>query len=177
MITNGAFGEHTLTGNRFEKNTQLADIFKQNGYTFSDQGEVFDHTTPLHIFYVPKQKFYSFFGLHIHQVRDKMGQALEVDEIVVNQNTKTIYFLEKKYQEKTGSTDEKIQTGPYKRFYFQQFLQKFQLSDYHIEYAYLLNNWFTHERYQSVFNYLASQHIDCFIDKPSEDYLQKILTR
>lgn len=79
------------------------------------------------------QKFYANLSLNINQGHG----CKKPDECYVSTETKTIFIIEKKYQNKSGSTCEKIQTPDYKLWYFTKLLP-----DYKVIYIYTLSDWF-----------------------------------
>ena len=51
-----------------------------------------------------------------------LGKTMEPDECILNKNKKHIIILEKKYQQGSGSVDEKIQTGVCKRWQYEKII-------------------------------------------------------
>jgi hypothetical protein len=79
------------------------------------------------------------------------------DEVYIDSNTKTIFIIEKKFQQTNGSVDEKIQTGVFKKFHFSQLFP-----NYEIHYIYCLSDWFKQNDYTSILNYLMKNNIPIF---------------
>ena len=61
------------------------------------------------------------------------------DEAYID-NDKNIFIIEKKYQRRSGSVEEKIQTGDFKQKHFNKLFPK-----YNVNYIYCLNEWFKTE--------------------------------
>jgi len=59
------------------------------------------------------------------------------DKVYINQSTKKMYVLEMKYQNKSGSVCEKLQTGVFKKQHYNKMFPSYQ-----VEYIFVLNNWF-----------------------------------
>jgi hypothetical protein len=59
------------------------------------------------------------------------------DEVYYNECSKTIFIIEKKNQNCGGSVCEKIQTGQFKKDFFQTILE-----GYNVHYIYCLSDWF-----------------------------------
>lgn len=59
------------------------------------------------------------------------------DECYINNSEKTIFIIEKKFQQCSGSVCEKIQTAPFKVWHYKQLYP-----NYNIVYIYCLSPWF-----------------------------------
>ena len=79
------------------------------------------------------------------------------DEAYINENSKTLFIIEKKFQNGTGSVDEKIQTGPFKKLHYGRLFP-----NYKIHYIYCLSDWFKDKEYESVLEYLRDYDIPVF---------------
>ena len=80
---------------------------------------------------------------------DSAAGCKSPDEAYINENTKTLFIIEKKFQQTPGSCDEKIQTGPFKKKYYEDLFPK-----YTIHYIYCLSDWFNQDDYKSVIKIL-----------------------
>ena len=60
-----------------------------------------------------------------------------------------MFIIEKKFQQTSGSVDEKIQTGYFKKMHYEELFTHFK-----IYYIYCLSDWFKKEEYKSTINYL-----------------------
>ncbi len=79
------------------------------------------------------------------------------DEAYINMDDKHVYIIEKKFQQCSGSVDEKIQTGQFKQYHYRKMFPNFQVS-----YIYCLSNWFKRPDYKSVLEYLSENKIPVF---------------
>lgn len=79
------------------------------------------------------------------------------DEAYINHDKKTIFIIEKKFQQTSGSVDEKIQTGPFKKYHYGKLFP-----GYAVHYIYCLSDWFKREEYASVLEYLTDNGIPIF---------------
>ncbi len=79
------------------------------------------------------------------------------DEAYINMDDKHVYIIEKKFQQCSGSVDEKIQTGQFKQYHYRKMFPNFQVS-----YIYCLSNWFKRSDYKSVLEYLSENKIPVF---------------
>ena len=65
----------------------------------------------------------------------------------------TLFIIEVKYQQISGSVDEKLQTCDFKR---KQYLKLVSSLDLKVEYVYVLNGWFKQLGYKDVLDYIHS---------------------
>lgn len=65
----------------------------------------------------------------------------------------TLFIIEVKYQQVSGSVDEKLQTCDFKRKQFQKLVMPLGLK---VEYVYVLNDWFKKPEYKDVLDYISS---------------------
>ena len=87
----------------------------------------------------------------------------EPDEAYIDINRKIIFIIEKKFQQTSGSVDEKIQTGVFKKLHYSKHFPK-----YTINYIYCLSDWFKRDEYNSVLEYLQENNIPIFWGNDSE---------
>lgn len=89
------------------------------------------------------------------------------DEAYIYLVDKHIYIIEKKFQQCSGSVDEKIQTGQFKQYHYSKLFPNFKVS-----YIYCLSNWFKKPDYTSVLEYLSENKIPVFWgNDPNYKYL------
>jgi hypothetical protein len=93
----------------------------------------------------------------------------EPDEAYIDNNKKSVFIIEKKFQQTSGSVDEKIQTGPFKKMHYSQ-----QFPNYKIYYIYCLSDWFKRSEYNSVLEYNRQNNIPIFWGN-DENYKNKII--
>jgi len=79
------------------------------------------------------------------------------DEAYINHENKTIFIIEKKFQQTGGSVDEKIQTGPVKKELFEIYFP-----NYKTIYMYCLSDWFKQKEYSGVLKILERHDIPIF---------------
>lgn len=87
------------------------------------------------------------------------------DSAIVNSTKKTMKILEYKYQKCTGSVDEKIQTGLFKKYYYEK-----TFSDFKVYFAYCLSSWFRKEKYKLILEYLTENGIIIFFPEENLSY-------
>ena len=91
-------------------------------------------------------KFIKQSGLQLFLKREferKYNKNLNPDECIIDSTNKILYIIEKKFQQCSGSVDEKIQTG-----YVKSLMYKKLYPTYTIEYMYVLSDWFAHKKYK-----------------------------
>lgn len=81
----------------------------------------------------------------------------EPDEAYINESKKILFVIEKKFQQGTGSVDEKLQTGPFKKMHYRKLFP-----NYKIHYIYCLSDWFKRPAYASELEYLIECDIPIF---------------
>lgn len=73
-----------------------------------------------------------------------------------------MYIIEKKFQEGSGSVDEKLQTCDFKKKQYSKLLNPIGIN---VEYFYILNDWFKKPEYRDVFQYIESVGCRYFIEE------------
>ena len=179
MIKGGVGGANTKTGLAFELETDFPTLLEGlNGYKIENtdyntrrkkNGEVIKGKK-LHL--KPKRWKILFLGEEIGQIFQKDGLYRYFDEIenydytkiisskllpddaifVINENT--VYIIEKKTQNTSGSVDEKLQTCDFK---FKQYKKLFAPLIKEVCFSYLLDKkWFEQDKYKDVRDYIIS---------------------
>jgi hypothetical protein len=149
----GIGGANTKTGLVFEGKTDLATFLKsQIGYDVLPDGTVIylDEVTG-RIF--KKNGLYKFLDeLKIDWKAILSKRLLPDDSIFVVINN-TLFIIECKFQQVSGSVDEKLQTCDFKK---KQYQKLFSRANIQVEYIYLLSDWFKHPSYKDVLDYIIS---------------------
>lgn len=91
------------------------------------------------------------------------------DECYINEDTNTIYIIEKKFQQCSGSVCEKIQTGDFKRYVY-----SLLFPSYKIIYIYCLSDWFK-INCPTELNILENKYNIPILFGSDENYKQKII--
>lgn len=159
MIANGKGGANTQTGEMFEIETDLQKNLIQAGIDLNKVILVKKYDFPRHM------KKYGF------DMRENFGKNFLPDEAFIYNNH--LYVIEKKYQSTSGSVDEKIQTGPYKKLIYDTCAEALGLSG--ATYIYLLKgaafNKDTYTKHQIP--YLIKSGIPVYFDHfPIEKYFK-----
>jgi hypothetical protein len=82
-----------------------------------------------------------------------ISKKLLPDEAFYNYQTNTLYIIEKKFQNGSGSVDEKLQTCHFKK---RQYTKLMDFLGIKVEYIYVLNDWFKRSEYRDVHEYIQS---------------------
>jgi hypothetical protein len=113
----------------------------------------------------------------LHKYMQKIGEknmnlkpaagCKEPDEAYIDLERKNIFIIEKKFQQISGSADEKLQTGCFKQSHYEGLFPNFK-----IYYMFCLSEWFKRE--DSALKYLKDGGIPVFWEN-SETYKEKII--
>ena len=99
--------------------------------------------------------------------KEIISSKLLPDEAIYVEKSKTLYVIEKKFQQGHGSVDEKIQTCGFKK---QQYSKLVASLGIEVEYIYLLSDWFKKTKYKDTLEYIRSQGCYYYFNElPLED--------
>jgi hypothetical protein len=161
MIKGGKGGPNTnKTGLEFEKKTSLAEALSQSNFEVVGD-DIFDGQTLVGKL-IEKNKLYVFLEDKQVNWRDIISAKLLPDEAVYSASGKSVTIVEKKWQEVSGSVDEKLQTCGFK---LRQYTRLFAPAGIEVQYVYLLNDWFAHPRYSDVLEYIKECGADYHFKK------------
>lgn len=158
MKKGGIGGSHTLTGLNFEKKVDLREQFKkipgysvskginQAGYDIRFKGELVARS-------FKKGEFYKFLEEEGVNWKTIISRKLLPDDALLVIVRDTLFVIEVKYQNVTGSVDEKLQTCDFKR---KQYLKLVTPLGLRVEYVYVLSDWFKKKEYKDVLDYIQS---------------------
>lgn len=152
MIAKGKGGANTKTGLVFEGKTDLATFLsKQKGYIVVDENVYYSSELVARV--LKKNKFYKFLEAEGVDWKSLVSKRLLPDDSIYVIINNTMFIIECKFQQKSGSVDEKLQTCDFKKKQYQKLL--FQLN-MEVEYIYLLSEWFKKAEYKDVLDYIIS---------------------
>ena len=114
--------------------------------------------------YTEKHEFYKFLSSENVDYKKIVSKKYLPDGVLINQLNKTIYIIEKKFQEGSGSVDEKLQTCDFKKKIYTSLIDQCDVK-YGTEYYYLLNDWYDREEYKDVKEYIKSVGCKYFINE------------
>ncbi len=157
-------------GLRFEQEISLRDALIQSGYKVSGRNNVYDANNNILGKLAPKAKLYSdILASEGINWEDYISKRWFPDEAFLNFSNNTLYIIEKKFQNSSGSVDEKLQTCDFKKKVYQKL---FCDTDIRIEYAYVCNDWFRDHKYRDVHEYIESVGCYIFFNEIPLDFLE-----
>ena len=148
-------GANTKTGLYFEQDVDLLTSLARKGFVVRERA-VYAYGSPAPIAHsYPKTKLYSEFLEKSGVDHSKILSArLLPDEALYVPSRKRLHVIEKKYQEKSGSVDEKLQTCDYKKSQYERLCASLGV---HVTFNYVLNEWFKAPRYVDVLAYIRAR--------------------
>jgi len=162
MIKDGKGGARTnASGLRFEERVDLADFLMSKGFLLgaASIGRSLHADGGVKGLLFKKADLYKILRRERVDYRSILSKKLLPDNVFLNYHNKTAYVIEVKYQSKAGSVDEKLQTCDYKR---RQYQKLFATLEYKVEFAYVLNNWFTKAEYRDTLSYIKESGCSYF---------------
>jgi len=122
--------------------------------------------------FIKPKCIYKYMDKHIDKTIEKAHGCKKPDECYINKNTKTIFIIEKKFQQRSGSVCEKIQTSDFKLW---QFTRTFPKNN--IIYIYCLSEWYKHNCKAEI-EYLDFKKVPYFWgnDKTYKDNIIQFIT-
>lgn len=152
MKKGGIGGGNTKTGIKFEREVDFLElIVKQKGYMVKDHDIFYNGKNVAQAF--KKHDFYKHLkekGVDWENILS--AQLLPDDAIFVITNN-TFFILEIKFQETTGSTDEKLQTCDFKIKQYRKLLSRLNVE---VQFIYILSDWFNVPKYKDVLDYIIT---------------------
>ena len=165
----------------FERETSLNDALINIGYYVKD--------------YIIYDKNYNFIGLSVSQYSfykiflEKeywdvnttpicLGPIIDwsyfnskrwkPDEAFVSYTNKTVYIIEKKYQEQAGSVDEKLLSCDFKKWEYEKLCNP---KGYNVEFIYVLSDWFKQDKYKNMLDYILDKRCQYYFNNIPLDCL------
>ncbi len=152
MKKKGSGGGNTITGLKFERGRDILSILS-NAKGYSVKGNV--------VFYLGKEVARSYRKYGLYKFLESQGidykkiisKKLLPDEALYVIVRNTLFVIEMKYQEVTGSVDEKLQTCDFKKKQYKKLMAPLNIE---VEYIYILSDWFRKPEYKDVLDYVIS---------------------
>ena len=148
----GGGAQTNANGLHFEQTTSLDDALQNAGYVVR-RCHVY-RGTDLVGMSVQKRNLYSMFlepnGVDYRTVNSKQWQP---DECFINFEHRVAFIIEKKFQNSSGSVDEKLPGCHFKK---QEYEKLFRPLGYEVEYLYVFNDWFYDPRYRDTLDYIRA---------------------
>lgn len=112
---------------------------------------------------VQKRNLYSMFlepnGIDYRDFNSKQWQP---DECFINFEQRIAFIIEKKFQNNSGSVDEKLPGCHFKK---QEYEKLFRPLGYEVEYLYVFNDWFYDPRYRDTLEYIRAMGCHYYFDE------------
>ena len=152
MIKGGTGGGNTITGLIYEGEVDLATFLsQQKGYSVEGHEVFYNEKVVAQIF--KKHAFYKFLTSKGIDWEKYLSKQLVPDNALYVIVNNTMFIIEVKSQQKTGSVDEKLQTCDFKKKQYKKLLSQLNME---VEYIYILNDWFRKDKYKDVLDYIIS---------------------
>ena len=157
----GGGAQTNINGLRFERETDLIDQLSLVPYLTRDNNDFYYNERRVATI-LQKYGFYKKF-LEPNDIdwKSKLSTKLLPDTAIINYLNNRVYIIEKKYQARGGSVDEKLQTCHYKLGRYQHLLDG---SKFDVCFIYLLNDWFKQDNYRDVREYIRQVGCDYYHD-------------
>lgn len=152
----GGGSQTNKNGLHFEQTTSLDDALFHAGYRVENHVVYLDgHEIGMS---VPQTSLYSCFlkpnGINF---ADYNSKGWRPDEAFINYNNKTAYIIEKKFQNCSGSVDEKLPSCHFKK---REYEKLFAPLGYSVEFIYIFNDWFKNPKYRDTLEYI--ERMGCY---------------
>jgi hypothetical protein len=165
--TYGGGARTNVNGLHFEQTTALDTALNFAGYRVSEH-TIYDGTVKIGLS-VQKHYFYRYFlkPNHIDYTNYNSKKWLP-DECFVNLQTNTVYIIEKKFQNSSGSVDEKLPSCDFKKKEYEKLCHPI---GFDVEYLYVFNNWFKQDIYRDTLEYIEDVGCNYFYNEIPLDFL------
>jgi len=164
------YGGGSLTnahGLLFEQTTSLNAALNNEGFRLSTDGSVCDSKGLVLGYSKSNHGFIRF--LEDNRVDLSVNSDILLpDDAFINTRIKTVFIIEKKFQNVAGSVDEKLQTCLYKTRQYHKLVSQM---NYGIEYTYVLSDWFKQKRYRDVLEYIVDVGCSYFFNELPLEFL------
>ncbi len=161
MKSGGIGGGNTVTGLNFEKRVDFQSLIKSMpGYEVSGIsgkagiGIFFEGKLVARCF--RKYDFYRYLEEEDVNWKKIISKRLLPDDALLVIVRETLFIIEVKYQQVSGSVYEKLQTCDFKR---KQYLKLVSPLGLKVEYVYVLSDWFKKPEYRDVLDYI--HNVNC----------------
>lgn len=165
----GAGGKNTnKNGLPYESLTELSSELNVISNNFYSSVIAFRINPDIHFISAKQSNLFKCMSNKIDSTVPKAHGCKNPDECFINEHTKTIFIIEKKFQQVSGSVCEKIQTPDFKLWQYSR-----TFPEYKIIYIYCLSDWFK-DNCKAELEYLEVKQIPVFWGG-SESYKRDII--
>lgn len=160
MKKGGLGGGNTITGLIYEGKVDLSVyLSQQKDYQVIGESVLYKGETVAFIF--KKHDFYHFLKHNGVNWEKIISSQLLPDNCIYVIVNNTLFIIEVKNQNITGSVDEKLQTCDFKR---KQYIKLLSHLNIEVEYIYILSQWFKKYKYRDVLDYIISVNCHYYFD-------------
>lgn len=160
MKKGGLGGGNTITGLIYEGKVDLSVyLSQQKDYQVIGESVLYKGETVAFVF--KKHNFYHFLKHNGVNWEKIISSQLLPDNCIYVIVNNTLFIIEVKNQNITGSVDEKLQTCDFKR---KQYIKLLSHLNIEVEYIYILSQWFKKNKYRDVLDYIISVNCHYYFD-------------
>lgn len=152
MKKGGTGGGNTKTGLKYEAKVDLRTFLNQQKDYEVIGFDVF-YRCELVAKLFKKYELYTYLEEEGVDWTKHLSKKLLPDNCIYVIVNNTIFIIEVKHQQVSGSVDEKLQTCDFKK---KQYIKLFSELNYKVEYIYILDDWFKKDCYKDVRDYIIS---------------------
>ena len=168
MKKGGKGGGRTITGLHFESRKPLEEVIKSlPNYSISSDVVFFDGQEVAR-FYTKNKLYKNLLEPKGVDYKKFISKKLLTDDAIFIISNNTLFIIEIKFQEVTGSVDEKLQTCDFKNKQYQKLLSPLNIN---VKYVYVLNDWFKEKAYKDVLEFVNSVGCHYFFNEIPLDFL------
>ena len=148
----GGGARTNANGLHFEQTTDLNTALENVGYRV-DNGHIYNQNVEIGLS-APKHNIYKNFlepnKINYKEINSKRWLP---DEAFINYQNNTVYIIEKKFQNVSGSVDEKLPGCDFKK---KEYEKLFNPLNYQVEFIYVFNDWFKQPEYKDILEYIKN---------------------
>lgn len=169
MIRGGKGGAKTAhSGLRFESRVAMKTLLASLPGYHVEEDVVYFNKVKVAEFYGKNKLYKNLLEANNIDYSEILSKKLLPDEAILILAGKTLFIIEIKFQEVSGSVDEKLQTCDFKRKQYSRLLVPIGID---VEYVYILNDWFKKSEYKDVLQYVHSVGCHYFFHVLPLDFL------
>ncbi|WP_289740954.1 hypothetical protein [Muribaculum intestinale] len=153
MITGGVGGANTKTGLAYEGKVDLKTFLSQQSGYRVDGSIVFYHDEEVAQIFKKHELYSQFLAPRGIDWKKCISSQLLPDNGIYVIINNTVFIIEVKTQNTTGSVDEKLQTCDFKKKQYQKLFFPLNIE---VQFTYILDDWFRQPKYKDVLDYIIS---------------------
>lgn len=147
----GGGAQTNINGLGYERDTSLIQIISElEGFTINNN-EIYRNGSLVAKHFSKNSLYSGFLTMEGIDYRNYISSKLLPDDAIITRDK--CYIIEKKYQNGSGSVDEKLQTFQFKK---EQYQKMFSPLNIKVEICYLLNDWFQQAKYRDTLTFIEN---------------------